>query len=221
VPFAPPPSAAKTSLNSWVLAAGTRVWRVHGKSRGGGDFKPIAADAHFGGGRFDSIESDPYPFLYAALDHQTALLETLVRGIPFDDKGHRLIRRAAIAGYRIAAFEVAQDLTLLSLRTTPDLAAACQDEWLVQAAPRDYPQTRRWAQWLRSQAPWAQGFIWSSRRDIGRESVVLFGDRCPGGVLGFEPGSSVDLDDTDGAKWLNTNLAPYRISVKPPPRRRL
>ena len=219
MPLAPPPAAAQASPNPVPLAAGTRLWRVHKKSRGGADFKPVGSDALFGGGRFDSTAADPYPFLYAAAGQQTALLETLVRSVPFDDKGHRLIRRAAIAGYRISAFSSAQDLTLLSLLSTPDLAAACQDEWLVHASPADYPQTRRWAQWLRSQAPWAQGFAWPSRRDLGRQTVVLFGDRCPGGVLRFEPGSSVELDDADGAKWINTHLLPYRISVRPPPQR--
>jgi hypothetical protein len=221
MPLAPPPSTANASPNSVLLGAGTRLWRVHKKSRNGADFKSVASDAHFGGGRFDSTASDPYPFLYAAPEQETALLETLVRSIPFSDKGQRLIRRAAIADYRISAFSSAQDLTMLSLLTTPDLAAACQDEWLVHASPPEYPQTRRWAEWLRFQAPWAQGFAWPSRRDLGRQTIVLFGDRCPGGALHFEPGSSVDLDDVDGAKWINTHLAPYRISVKPPPHSRL
>jgi hypothetical protein len=218
MPLAPPPSAT-ASPQPVVLAAGTRLWRVHKRTRCGSEFKAVGSDPHFGGGRFDSTSADPYPYLYAASERQTALLETLVRGIPFNDRGGRLIRRAAIADFRISAFGLTQDLTMLSLLTTPDLAAACQDEWLVQAVPSDYPQTRRWAQWLRSQAPWAQGFVWPSRRDLGRQAFILFGDRSPSGVLCFEPGSSVVLDDAEGADWINTHLAPYRISVKPPSRR--
>jgi hypothetical protein len=202
-----------------VLAAGTWLWRVHNKTRSCSDFKSAGSDPHFGGGRFDGTTADPYPYLYAAAELQTALLETLVRGVPFNDRGSRLIRRAAITDCRISAFGLTQDLTLLSLLTTPDLAAACQDEWLVHASPADYPQTRRWAQWLRSQAPWAQGLAWPSRRDLGRSAVMLFGDRCPGGALQPEAGSAVDLDDAEGARWLNTHLGPYRISVKPPARR--
>jgi hypothetical protein len=216
MPLARPPSAAKPSLNRILLSAGTRLWRVHKKYRSCSDFKSVESDAHFGGGRFDSSPGDAYPYLYAAPEQQTALLETLVRAVPFNDKGSRLIRRAAITDQRISALEPVQDLNLIGLLTTADLAAACQDEWLVYSSPSDYPQTRRWAQWLRAQAPWAQGFVWPSRRDLGRRSLVLFGDRLPDRALRDALGGSVDLDDAAGAAWINTQLAPYRISVKPP-----
>ena len=119
-----------------------------------------------------------------------------------------------VNGRRISALEATLDLPLISLLTTADLAAASQDEWLISASPSEYPQTRRWARWLRSQATWAQGFAWSSIRDLGRQSVVLFGDRCPPGALVTVPGAGFDLDDADGTAWLNERLAPYRISVR-------
>jgi RES domain len=216
MPLSPPPANAGISPSPILLTARTQLWRVHKKHWPGADFKDVVSDPHFGGSRFDSTSADPYSYLYAAAEEQTALLETLVRGIPFNDRGARLIRRAAIADYRISALELAGDLTLISLLTTADLAAACQDEWLIHSSPADYPQTRRWAQWLRSQAPWAQGLAWPSARDLGRQSVVLFGDRCPADVLRAVPGTAVDLDDAGGAVWLNARLAPYRISVRPP-----
>lgn len=203
---------------SLVLKAGTRLWRVHRKYWSGSSFKSVKSDVYFGGSRFDGTSADPYPYLYAAPGEQTALLETLARGIPFNDKGWRLLRRAMITDYRISSIEPVHDLTLISLLTTADLAAACQDEWLIHSTPADYPQTRRWGQWLRSQADWAQGFIWASDRDLGGRNVVLFGDRCPDDALRVVPGTSVDLDDAYGAKWLSKQLEPFRISVRPPPR---
>lgn len=217
MPFTAPPTAAKTTPNRTVLPAGTRLWRVHRGTRGPGDFKPVPADPHFGGGRFDSIPGDDeYPYLYAAPDPRTALLETLVRSIPFDDRGVRYLRRAALAGMVISAVESTSDLALISLLTSADLAAACQDEWLIHAEPHEYPQTRRWARWLRGHAPWGQGLLWPSRRDIGRPSAMLFGDRVDPGELAPVPGSTVALDDAAGARRLNEQLAPYRIRVKPP-----
>ena len=41
-------------------------------------FNPNGADEHFGGGRFDSTPSDPYPFLYAASTDTTALAEVFL-----------------------------------------------------------------------------------------------------------------------------------------------
>jgi RES domain len=216
MPLAPPPARATTAPRLATLPVGTRLWRVHSRNRSAAAFKPVVSDALFGGGRFDSTPEDRFPFLYAASDTETALLETLVRSIPFDDHGHRLIRRASVAGCRISALRVTQDLKLVSLVTMQELADACQDEWLVQADPAEYPQTRRWGHWLRSQAPWAHGLRWPSRRNLGHHAMILFGDRCPGGSLGEEPGSAVDLDDGPGAGWLNAQLTPYRIRIKPP-----
>jgi RES domain len=198
-----------------VLPARTQLWRVHGKHRSCTEFKAVTADRYFGGSRFDSTPDDPYPYLYAARDQQTALLESLVRGIPFNDKGERLIRRVAVSDLRISALVTTADLTLISLLTTADLAAACQDEWLVQTPASEYPQTRRWAQWLRAQAPWAQGLVWPSVRDVGGRALVLFGDRCGADALQALPGAGVNLDDVAGAEWLNQRLAPYRISIRP------
>jgi RES domain len=189
------------------------LWRVHGKCRQSADFTVAGPDARLSGGRFDSTPDDRYPYLYAAPEQQTALLETLVRSVPFDDGGHRVVRRAAIAGCRLSALQLSRDLTLVCLLTAVDLATVYQDEWLVQAEPSEYPQTRRWGHWLRAQAPWAQGFLWPSRRDLGRQVLVLFGDRCPAGALRAVAGTSVELDSEAGAAWLNRRLAPYRVSV--------
>jgi RES domain len=215
VPPTPPPTSAVLSLNLRSLEAGSLLWRVHPAAHAATDFKAKPSDDLFGGGRFDGTAADPYPFLYAAHEPETALLETLVRAIPFNDHGHRWVRRVAVAGRRASAVRVTRTLSLVSLLTHADLAAACQDEWLVQADPSEYPWTRRWGSWLRSHAATADGFVWPSRRNLGHEALVLFGDRGDGSlVLADEP--AVDLGDGDGAAWLNHRLAPYRIRITPP-----
>jgi len=215
MPPVPPPAAAVISLNLMPLAAGSLLWRVHPVTYGASDFKARPSADPFGGGRFDGTSADPYPFLYAAREPETALLETLVRSVPFDEAGHRLLRRVAITGRRVSALRVSRALSLVSLRSTLDLAAACQDEWLTQADPPEYPRTRHWASWLRSQAGSADGFVWLSRRNLGCEAFVLFGDRCGGAVASTDV-PVVDLDGGDGAAWLNERLSPYRIQVQPP-----
>jgi hypothetical protein len=105
------------------------------------------------------------------------------------------------------------------LLSTEALAAVCQDQWLVQAPPSEYPQTRRWGSWLRTQMPSADGIIWLSRVNLNHVALVLFGDRCPGSVHVINE-SKIRLDTTKGAIYLNSKLAPYRIEVKPPAERR-
>jgi hypothetical protein len=62
----------------------------------GSEFNATGSDGYFRGGRFDSTAEDRYSYLYAAPEQATALMESLVRTVPFDDHGHRLIRREAI-----------------------------------------------------------------------------------------------------------------------------
>src|SRR5450432_3457216 len=103
MPPVPPPTAAVVSLNLKPLATGSVLWRVHPGAYAVTDFKDKPSDDPFRGGRFDGTSADPYPFLYAAHEPATALLETLVRSVPFDDHGHRWIRRVAVAGRRASA----------------------------------------------------------------------------------------------------------------------
>ncbi|MBE1537049.1 RES family NAD+ phosphorylase [Actinomadura algeriensis] len=216
MPLRPPPSTARVRPARAPLPAGTALWRVHHGTRSADTFNPVPADGQFGGGRFDATRDDPYPFLYVGFRPETALLEALVRSVPFNERGVRHLRRAALAGLVVSSLRTTADLTLVSLRDSADLAAACQDEWLVTADPPDYPQTRRWGHWLRERADWGQGLLWPSRRDLGNPTAVLFGDRTPAGTLkpGDEP--PVRLDDAVGAAWLNARLDPFRVRVRPP-----
>jgi hypothetical protein len=221
MPPVAPPRNAVASVNLTTLPAGTELWREHSQKRIPTDFNPLPSSP-FEGGRFDGTAADPYPYLYAARDPETALLESFVRSVPFSDHGNRRIRRAAVASRRLSTVQTTRDLSLVRLLTHADLAAARQDEWLIQAEPRDYPYTRHWGSWLRTQAPAADGLIWQSRRNLGDHPViVLFGDRgtpthrsSPPLTPGTRP--SVDLGDCDGARWLNARLAPYSIRVALP-----
>ena len=58
--------------------------------------------------------------------------------------------------------------------------------------------------------------IWSTRRDIGEFSLVLFRDRCPADAL--VPGGTppVALDSLAGAARLNGMLMAYGACLYPP-----
>jgi RES domain len=213
--FGPPPDDYDGCPVRRVLASGTSLWRVHDRDYGPTAFKDEPADKHFGGGRFDSTADDLYPYLYAALADTTAVTETLVRGLPFAGNRTRTLPRKSLSGRSLCRLELTSELTLISLVSSTDLAAVKQDDWLISADAKEYAFTRRWAHWLRAQACWAHGLIWSTRRDLGEASVVLFGDRCPAGAVRLtEP--CLDLDRAAGARWLNSMLAPYDVCIRPP-----
>jgi hypothetical protein len=220
MPFGPPPQTRCVNPNRTVLPAGTLLWRIHPDKYGPADFSGVLADPHFGGGRFDATPDAAYGYLYAALADHAAAAETLLRDLAFPPDRPRILPRRLLSGRRLSQVETTSDLTLLSLVTEPDLAAVRQDHWLIHSRAKDYAFTRRWAHWLREQAPWAQGMIWSTRRDLGELSMLLFRDRCPGDVLAATGVPSLALDGEAGAGRLNAMLAAYGVYVCPPRRRK-
>jgi hypothetical protein len=193
------------------------LWRVHHRAVRADRFTRPRTAAHRGGGRFDgTVLTDPYRFYYAGLDASTALAEVLLRDLPFGADGRRILPHAGVAERLASRLHTTRPLTLIALVTGPDLAAVAQDDWLVRADPDDYPRTRGWARWMRGQAPWAQGLLWSSKRDTGKRVLMLFGDRVQGAVLSDPPARVVDLGHPPGTEWVNAVLAPYRTVVSAP-----
>ncbi|MFI1587647.1 RES family NAD+ phosphorylase [Streptomyces halstedii] len=212
-----PPTGLSGTPTRVELAASTPLYRVHAAHRAPEDFNPVPAHCLYGGGRFDSTACDRYGYLYAGLGPATAVCETLLRGVPFDPSGGpRLVPRVAVAGRRLSTLRLTTGVTLVSLTTAGDLAAVHQDSWLVQTEAHEYPYTRDWAHWIRHHTgPWAQGLVWSSKREPGDRTVVLFGDRCPPGALEAAADDPVDFGTPHGEEWLNSVLQPYRVQLPP------
>lgn len=219
MPNLKPPTGFHPTPRLFSLPVGSRLWRVHDRQYKATDFNPRPADDNFGGGRFDGTERDPYPYFYAGLEAGTALAETLLRNVPFNGRGYRPVLRAGVNGRRASVVETVQALNLVDLCSAEALAAVAQDSWLIQADPADFHATRRWATWIREQAPTAHGLIWPSKRLHAHPALALFGDRCPDGCLVADPVAGRDLDDLEGAVWVNELLAPYGAFVSKPRRR--
>ncbi|KIF77193.1 hypothetical protein QR77_31675 [Streptomyces sp. 150FB] len=200
-----------------TLPEGTELVRLHAAHRPAGAFNPVLAHSFYGGGRFDATAFDEYGYVYAGLTSAAAVCESLLRSIPFErDAQPRTVSRTALRGRKLSFLRLTTDVTVLPLVSGRDLAAVAQDAWLTQTEAADYPFTRHWGHWIREQTtPWAQGFLWPSKREPADQVVVLFGDRCPPGVLGELGPSPVDFETPEGEEWLNAVLEPYRAKVAP------
>lgn len=194
----------------FLLPSGSVLWRIHPKATDACEF--TRAGRRLTRGRFDG-RHDSYN---AGLDARTLVAELLLRGITVPHNGFRTIRRARITGMRASAVSTSTELSLISLLTTPALAAVGQDTWLVLADDEDWSMTGMVADDLHDVAPWAHGIIWPTGYDHAQRLVVLFGDRCASGVLNGKPDFAVDLDDEYGAVWLNGILVHHRARVMPP-----
>ncbi|MBD0424523.1 RES family NAD+ phosphorylase [Streptomyces sp. TRM S81-3] len=219
MPNYPPPAALPRTPTKATLPAGTPVYRVHGSHRSATEFKAVPSPAFYEGGRFDSTPYHPYGFLYLGFGVGAAVSEVLLRDMPFDGTGAwRVLPRVRTARLCLSFLRLAADLELVSLMSGADLAAVGQDSWLIHADSREYPQTRDWGHWIRERTgPWAQGFVWPSKREPADRVAVLFEDRCP--VPPLEPAGPppVTFGTEDGERWLNGVLAPYCATVAPRP----
>lgn len=214
-----PPSRFRGTPHSFRIAAETRLVRIHDAAFGVTEFNPLIARSDLRGGRFDSTAEDPYPFLYAALDERAAVSEALLRDLPFDEHGVRLLPRARLADLRIGWMRTTVDLRLVDLRSGRALAAVNQDTWLTQGPSSGYSMTRQWAAAIRSWAPWCDGLIWRSRREPEGFAVVLFGDRMQRGAIQSTddptplPVDGRSLASGPGARYLEQILSEYSVAL--------
>ena len=215
-----PPARYEGAPHRFVLPAGTRLTRIHSATFGVTGFNPTVARSDLQGGRFDATPGDEYAFLYAAEDDATAVSEVLLRDLPMDERGARLLPRTRLSGLRISWLRTTLDLELVSLRSGRDLAALGQDTWLTSAAAAEYAMTRRWSAAIREWAPWAVGLSWRSHREPEGFAYVFFSDRCPDGC--FEevadripvPPGDQNLDAGAARLYVEGILGSYRVALR-------
>ena len=218
-PNQPPPARYDGTPRPFRLRSGTTLTRLHSRRFGVTDFNPTLARGVFAGGRFDATPEDEYAFLYAAGDDATAVSEALLRDIPIDERGARLLPASRLSGLRIGWLRTTRALQLVSLRSGVDLAAIGQDTWLTMAPAAEYAMTRRWAAAIREWAPWAQGLTWRSHREPAGFAYVLFADRCPVGCLEeavddpLLPPADRSLASGPGRLYVEGLLVSYRVAL--------
>jgi RES domain len=219
-----PPKGVTAQPRFTELAAGSFLWHVTrqpGPGAGGpvSPFQTMPGPADYDprkSGRFDPTPECAYPYCYAALDDVTALCEVLLRDVGFSAP-QRYLPRSQVDGRRLALLETRAPIWLVSLTDAAELAAACQDSWLVHTEAPDYRMTQRWAHWLRdSSAPDGHppgGLIWPAKRQPGGRALLLFGDRCGSAVIRSSFGERLLYDD-NGLDWLNLRLKLLRTKVR-------
>lgn len=214
-----PPPRNEGTPRRFLLPADTTLTRIHSTAFSVTQFNPTVARSDLRGGRFDAIPEDEHAFLYAAQDDATALSEMLLRDLPINDFGARLLPLASLSRLSIGWLRTTVDLELVSIRSGRDLAAVGQDTWLTASPAAEYGMTRRWASALRGWAPWAAGLTWRSHREPEGFAYVFFDDRCPDGA--FEeatdhlPVPPRDRNLSDGAARLHVEeiLLSYRVAL--------
>lgn len=165
-----------------------RWWRAHPFDAATGRW---AADAFNDDPRADARFSPlrdaagrVVPSLYAARSEEGALMESVLRDVPFPSTGyqHRFARDRA-GPYHLSPVEMRQPLRLVDLTSAGLAAMGLRPSDLFESNRPDYPRTREWAVWWRERQPAAQGLYWMSRRFNEVPVLVLWADRVPPGTV--------------------------------------
>jgi hypothetical protein len=175
----PPPHPFPAS-NTYRLASGTQLHRVHDRQFTANAFNPGLGRRS----RFAPLElpSGKIPTQYAATSFECAVHETIFHDIPFDEPD-KTVGTDSIRPLNHAVVRLKRALVLVPL-FTPDLARwniTRQD--LIDTTAFYYPITGQWALAIHQGRPDADGLVWTSKRCDPDLSFLFFGNRVADGDI--------------------------------------
>ncbi len=204
----PPPKRISSTPPTSTLSVGTRLWRIHSRSRPPAEFAATVPTAARGG-RFDSPDGS-YGVLYVSDSLEGAVAEVLLRDIPLVDYGARAIPVRAVQDKTLSVLETVRELEVVMLHGA-GASAVGQGLWLTKSDSADYSLTRAWGAAIRLVAPTGAGFEWRARHDEDRLAFVLFGDLAEDALRVRD---SLELADEAGLEAVRKVLLRYRAVIE-------
>lgn len=207
MPAYPPPLHAPARPRSRVLRTGTTLFRVHSQRFEPAAFNPAPPPAGFGGGRFSSPGGVP-ACLYAASTARTAVAESLLRRLPFDNAGMRALSAVALQGRCLSELVLTTDLKVVVLHGD-GLSRVGQDTWLVHSGAHGYPSTRAWGAAIRGWMPSVAGLEWRPRNDDDGLAFCLYEDRARGALSAVR---SLAAWEGEGRAIVHASLLAFNVA---------
>jgi RES domain len=206
------PPARVEPFGERVLAAGTRLWRVHDAVRAGNVFNPCKGSR----GRFSPLRDARgacIPTLYAGATREAAMFETVFRDLPPLPLPRRVFA-SALGGRAMSELRTRRALRLAPM-FNQNLAIVGQSrQTLIEChGSRCYVETCAWAEAIHRDLPALDGLVWTSRQQDDALAMVLFGGRVPSAdleVVGTEP-----LDGGPARAWVSETARAFRIDLIP------
>jgi RES domain len=152
------------------MPAGTRLVRVHDRYRGAIDFNsspgPVA--------RFRPIGKPVVPTLYAGVDEDEALAESLFHDVPIRPGVMRQYPLAGLDGRVISELAPTRELALIQLHGYGLQRLGVTHGELIETPAAEYEWTAHWARALHAADPRADGLVWMSRRFTEPRAIMLW-----------------------------------------------
>jgi hypothetical protein len=208
----PPPAELPGDPKTLTLEAGASLWRVHSKAYTGVQFKAIAPQTPYEGGRFDARQ-DGDPYLYAGGAAACAIAELWDRDLG-PSSAARLIPRATLVGRALSEIRTAVDLVLIDV-SYPAASQFGQTAWLTTCDSHEYEHTRTWAAWLRKKAALHAGFRWRSKRDLDLYAYVFYERQLPAGPPVFRLMSTLSVEHGPGLRKVEETMREHNAVFGP------
>lgn len=224
----PPASAGALRAAPAVLPIDTVLVRFHSPRFGALSFNPNVGpsgaprdiDRPEDGARFSPFSDDlgaNVPTLYAGTTEYAAALESVFHDVPHVPDPP--FPNSKLGHFVLSHFSVVRPLSVLELvnsqlRQFPvaGRAHSLLEAEIVHSDPRQYPMTRRWAQYFYNGIPTLQGLAWRPRLGGEGISYVLFGDRVARSDL-HSAGPPIPIDSGLGYSLMKQIAAAAHIDL--------
>lgn len=195
----PPPYPFPAS-NTYSLASGTQLHRVHDRRFTANSFNPGLGRRS----RFAPLDlpTGKIPTQYAGTSYECAVHETIFHDIPLDQPD-KTVGADSIKPLNHGVVRTKRELVLVPL-FAPDLAkwnVTRQD--LIDTTASFYPITTQWALAIHQSRRDADGLVWTSKRCGPDLSFLFFGDRVDAGDIQVIESTSIWTDADEMADLRN------------------
>lgn len=180
-----------------TLAIGTTLVQVYPRDRG-----VLTYNATDAAGRFRPVHDAHgavVPTIYLASDEETALAETVLRGVTALGSADwaRRLYRWQLTGLSISRVLVARPLRVARLHGAGLVRIGLRRADVIDCEEREYPYTAAWAQAIWGCRRRPAGIAWTSRQNDSGQAYVVWQTRAHAGAL-TQVGAQLDLDREPG-----------------------
>jgi RES domain len=182
--------AKDLQVETWE--AGEKLLRVYHRDHGPQGFNPTAGSARFRPVR--TAKGAVVPTAYGAADIETALAETLLRGVDALAAGsRRRLFLKEVSGIEMAVLVPRRDISLARFRGQGLTRLKLRRSDVIDCESTRYPYTAEWAQAVFDCPIDVGGIVWTSKQSDAERAVMLWeGAVDPRDLLPDGPPAALD-----------------------------
>lgn len=202
LPAIPDTKQLAKDLQTETWRAGEPIVRVYHRDYGPQSFNPTRSSARFR--PVFTPNGDVVPTAYGAADVETALAETLLRGVDaIATASRRQLFLKEVVGMEIARVVPKKEITLARFRGQGLTRLRVRRSDVIDCEASRYPYTAEWGQAVFDTLPKLDGIVWTSKQSDAERAVMLWEGRVRPEDLMLD-GLPVALDSKHGLEMVRS-----------------